>query len=752
MKNLVLHPVISGPWLAVWVLLALVLIGWSLRRGVRSRRRMVLLAASRIAALLALVAILLQPQQRHDEITVMRPQLAVLIDKSESMTDPVDKAQPTRAARVNEWFAKSTIATAGKDFDLRFFTFDQSLAEMPVPTLTGSAALPVKFDGSTSSVLESATRLKERLRGQPLAGILMLSDGIDTSNSIRETAKPDPAPVASGTSAKVPVFTFALEKSFKVKRPARKVSLSAVDYPPRVITGWDTEIRVNVLGRGMSGQTVAVELWREGAKTGESALAFNEDEQTRQVAFPISHSLAGTFHYEVRVPDRAADKEARAYPFVIEVLEPGNRVMYLQNALGFDFKFLRKAIVTDRNLQLSAYVRWAGGQLVNIADAGDREKKSSLDLSAKGLAGNSVLILGDLPPDALTPAHGVALRDFVDRGGGLVLLGGPNSLASPALANSPLAKLLPVATPAEYREGNFPMEITETGLHHPVFGSLFASVKDFPALLTCNFAARVAPTAEVLMETVSGGKRYPVIVTMRYGQGRVTVILSDTIWRWRLASKGWSAERSPYDTFWAQLMDWLIPKEQQKQNNNRLELFTERANYLMGERPQIRAILRTLSHDAKQPASLPVQVRTPDDKVFDYTLRPGMLQTRGGNQVAGYQTEVEPNIPGVFRVKATATVDGVAVEGETRFVVVQPATEITGKPIDAEALTRIAEASGGRFYPMDQWENWRRDLHYQEQHFSRVELRDLWNNPWLVGFLLVMLAADWTTRKFWNLP
>ena len=296
------------------------------------------------------------------------------------------------------------------------------------------------------------------------------------------------------------------------------------------------------------------------------------------------------------------------------------------------------------------------------------------------------------------------------------------------------------------------MEITDTGLHHPVFGSLFASVKDFPALLTCNLATRVAPTAEVLMETVSGGRHYPVIVTMRYGQGRVTIILSDTIWRWRLASKGWSADRSPYDTFWAQLMDWLIPKEQQKQNSNRLELFTERANYLMGERPQIRAILRTLSRDAKQPATLPLQVRTPDDKVFDYTLRPGMLQTRGGNQVAGYQTQVEPNVPGVFRVKATATFDGVAVEGETRFVVAQPATEITGKPIDTEALTRLAETSGGRFYAMDQWENWRRDLHYQEQHFSRVELRDLWNNPWLVGFLLLMLAADWTARKYWNLP
>ena len=750
MKDVLFHPVLSIPWLIALTVLAAALIAWSLWRGVRSRRRVALLAFFRTGSLLALVAILLQPQQRHDEITVMRPQLAVLIDKSDSMTDAVDKAQSPRWARVAEWLQKPAVLTARRDFDLRFFTFDQALTELPSPATGAPFPAPAHYDGPVSNVTESVSRLQERLRGQPLAGILMLSDGLDTGAPAHDSKHESvPATITGTDSARIPIFTFELERPFKARKVARKVSLASVDYPPRVVTGWDTEVRVNVAGHGMSGQTVNVELWREGVKSGESALAFNDDEQSRQVAFPISPSTAGTFHYEVRIPDTAADKEARNYPFVIEVLEPGNRVMYLQNTLGFDFKFLRKAIVTDRNLQLSAFVRWAGGQLINIADAGDRTAKASLDLSAPGLATNAVVILGDLQPDALTPSHCTALREFVDRGGGLVLLGGPNLLASPAIASSPLGKLLPVRTPAEYREGNFPMEITDTGLHHPVFGSLFASVKDFPALLTCNVAANVAPTAEVLMETVAGGKRYPVIVAMRFGQGRVIVILSDTIWRWRLASKGWSAERSPYDTFWAQLMDWLIPKEQNKQNSNRLELFTERTSYLMGERPQLCAILRT---SAKQPASLPVQVRTPDDKVFDYTLRPGMLQTRSGTKVPGYRTEVEPNVPGVFRAKATATVGGVAIEGDARFIVTQPATEITGKPIDRTALTRIAESSGGRFYRMEEWQAWRRDLHYNEQHFSRVEMLDLWNNPWLLGFLLVMLAADWTTRKFWNLP
>ncbi|MCX6967825.1 MAG: hypothetical protein NTZ46_08630, partial [Verrucomicrobia bacterium] len=289
-------------------------------------------------------------------------------------------------------------------------------------------------------------------------------------------------------------------------------------------------------------------------------------------------------------------------------------------------------------------------------------------------------------------------------------------------------------------------------LHHPVFGSLFTAIEDFPPLLTFNFAGSVAPNAEVLVETSVNGKASPAIASMRYGQGRVIVILSDTLWRWRLAAKGWSANRSPYDTFWAQLMDWLIPKEQQKQDSNRLELFSERTNYLSGEQPEIRAILRTASPEAKSPATLPLQVRTPDDKTFEYTLRPAQLMGRDGKKVAGYRVAVEPNVPGVFRAKATASVNGATVEGETRFIVTQPATELTGKPIDRTALRRIAHSNGGEYYPMGQWNNWRRDLHITEQHTSRIELLDLWNHPLLLGLLLMMLAADWATRKFWNLP
>ena len=590
------QPVCSWPWLGVAGVLVIAVVAWSLIRGVRSLRRVAVFGILRALMLAVLLLMLLQPQRRTDEVTTLRPQIAVLVDGSESMADPVDENQPTRAQRVAEWFGSKSSGQAKNDFDLRVFRFDSKLTEQ------ASDVREWKFDGATTRLLEAVNQVQERFRGQPLAAVLMLSDGLDTAG----------ASEFSSASAGVPVFAFELERPFVRKQQAKRLSLAGVDYPPRAAVGWNTEIRVSLAGSGLAGQTVAVELWQDGRLQSEKPVSFNEDEQTRSAAFAVSHDKPGTVQYEIRVNDPAADKEARSHPFLIEVMEPGNRVLYVQNALGFDFKFLRKAIVGDRNLKLSAFVRWKDGRLA-VLDTNGGQTEGAADFSPKALANCAVVILGDLAPEALSAENADALRNFVDHGGGLVLLGGPNLFSSGDLAAGPLAAAIPVGLPAPYREGKFPVRITETGLHHPVFGPLFAPVKDFPPLLTCNVANTVAPASEVLMEVDAGGTMHPLIVGMRFGQGRVVAVLTDTLWRWRLAAGGWSTDRSPYDMFWVQLMDWLIPKEQDKQNGSRIELFTERTNYLLGERPEVRAIVRTPVSGAPLPATLPLRIRTPDD-------------------------------------------------------------------------------------------------------------------------------------------
>ena len=730
MNDWIWHPIIFWPWLALVATLLLAGIGWSLWHGIRSKKRAIGLGILRILMLGLLLIMLFQPQQQQDEITILHPQLAVLIDSSESMNDPVDVKQPLRSQRIHEWIQSKAMTEAQADFDLHLFNFDQTLGEQQ-PDLE-----KLKFTGRASRIVEALNQLQERFRGQPLAGILLLSDGLETGDSANR-------PNLSNT---VPVNTFELEKPFVKKKAAKKISLTSVDHPPRVVLGWDAEIRVTVAGTNMNGETVPVELWREGHKQAEMQIAFNEDNQTRQVAFPITANKPGSVSYEIRVNHSAADQEAHSYPFLIEVMAQWNRVIYVQNHLGFDFKYLRKAIASNRNLQLNAFARWADGRLVSFDDT--QGQTGASDFTPQSLANAAVLILGDLPPDSLSAAQIKAILDFVNHGGGLILLGGPNLFTSTALSNTALAPLLPIQLPAPYLEGSFPVQITETGLHHPVFGSLFTKVKDFPPLLTCNTATGIKPNSELLLQTLTKNGPQPLVVAMRFGQGRVVTILTDTLWRWRLAANGWTAERSPHDLFWTQLLDWLIPKEQDKQNHTQLDLFTERTHYILGEHPEVRAIL----HDPTQPATLPLKIKGPDGKLFDYTLKPAKLQTHDGESINGYRAEIEANLPGLFQAKSTFKINGTDISSETRFLIDPPTTEITGKPIDRAFLKQIAQSTGGKFYPIGSWDSWRTDLHFKEQHFSRIKRIDLWNHPLLVGLFIGLLIIEWILRKLWNLP
>ena len=371
--------------------------------------------------------------------------------------------------------------------------------------------------------------------------------------------------------------------------------------------------------------------------------------------------------------------------------------------------------------------------------------------SPRGLASQAVVILGDLAPDALPPESWRNLKDFVDHGGGLVLLGGQASFGDPrSRARRRLPDLLPVRPPAPYQEGNFGVQITDTGLHHPVFGPVFAQVTDFPPLLTINAGGTPAPSAEILMQTLVNGKAQPLVAALRFGKGRVVSVMTDSVWRWRLGAAQWRLDRSPYELFWTQLLDWLVPKEDQRRDVNSLEMFTERASYLQGEKPEVRAVIQTAGGSA--PSTLPLRLHTPDGRTLEYTLRPGVFPSRDGRSVHGYTAAVEPNTTGIFRAETSASLAGGKVDGEARFVVTRPATELTGKPINRDFLRSLAAASRGKYYALGEWDQWPKDLHVEEQHFTHVALNDLWNTPLILGFIMCLLAAEWIVRKVWHLP
>ena len=180
MNDLLFHPVLPWPLLTGLVAAVIALTGWSLVVGLRDWKRRVALLVLRLLAIAALVFALCQPQEQREEVTILRPQVAVLVDNSLSMNDPVDDHQPHRSERVQEFLNSPAVAQARKDFDFRVFTLDGSEqpADHPQPA----------FAANASNVISGIGELQGHFRGQPLAAVLLLTDGLDTSGAAKPEA------------------------------------------------------------------------------------------------------------------------------------------------------------------------------------------------------------------------------------------------------------------------------------------------------------------------------------------------------------------------------------------------------------------------------------------------------------------------------------------------------------------------------------------------------------------------------------
>lgn len=539
---------------AFWLLSALVVAltawsAWRLRRD-PERQRAWWLGGLRGAAAVLVAWMILQPQSRRTLTEVERPLVGVLVDTSQSMADGPPGA--TRADQARRWLESAAFRQARETCDLRIFRMGGEVAE--------AASGDFGFDATSSRISHALDAWARRWGREDAAGLVLLSDGLDTDGA---------APPV------LPLPCWVLEVEPPGAAAAARVAVWQVEPPRRPVAGAETSVRVVLQGWGMDGREVPVELWSGDRKVAEKPARFTRRGEVVEIMLPLKPERPGTYPYELRVNDPAADPAARSQPFVIAVRQEGRRVLLLSNSFGFEGKFLRRAITTDRNIALDSYARWPDGRWA-ATDTVGTTAGAALDLGATALAARAAVILADVSPDALHPGQWQALADFANRGGGLVVLGGPNLLGSAGTAAA-LGRVLPVPVPAPHLDGRFGVRLTDAGLRHPVFGPLFEAVKEFPSLQGANLASGVSLNGQVLMETIADGQARPLVVVSQHGAGRVAVVLSDTLWRWRVASSAWGGRQSPYDTFWSQMLDWLAPDQDGLQTTGRLELTTDRA-------------------------------------------------------------------------------------------------------------------------------------------------------------------------------
>jgi len=241
----------------------------------------------------------------------------------------------------------------------------------------------------------------------------------------------------------------------------------------------------------------------------------------------------------------------------------------------------------------------------------------------------------------------------------------------------------------------------------------------------------------VLVEAVSDSRKYPLLVTRRFGGGRVLLLASDETWRWR-----YNVADAIHQRFWNQLARWgmRIPFSVQGEF---VSLDTGPSMAVPGKPVEVRCRLRELGGVPALNKMVTAVVRRDGSIVSRLPLTPvDVLSGIYSQQLFDLQ-------PGDYQVNIEAAgypQQALAVES---FFQVETADsrEMDHIAQDDVVLRQLATMTGGQYLDESEFE---RLVDLLEPHSSGRIVQSttlLWQSYWWFGSAMSLLIVEWILRK-----
>lgn len=784
----------GGLLLAFGSLAILVWVIWLYRRDTRELALgwRIFLAGLRLAALLGLLIIALNPQDRTQR-TAFRPSRAVLlIDTSLSMRHPA-AASPTgatggdsRATAVQSWLKSSSILSRlQRDHEVSIFSFDSAL-NGPLSVLPHQPAEESGTNSATNAITPSLdwvaslepqgteTRLGEAMgevirqaAGRTLAGIVVITDGGQNAGVDPITAH-DRA--LASKSRLIAVGVGSLEQPLNVQ-------IADIQAPTDVQLGDAFDLTAYVQAQGLSGREVTVELLAAQDGQNEPPLAISsqnltlpDDGLAAELKFNIQPVGEGGWKYTLRVQPTTAvaefNQQDNEQTLSVRVFDRPTRVLLIAGGPMRDYQFVRNMLYRHKSMEVDV--------LLQTASVGSSQESNNLlgqfPATREQLFEYDVILAFDPDWRQFSAESIQNLSDWVDQeGGGLVLvagdvftvqLAGSSDQNTPQLqALAPLRDLYPVVLNSYVAEMRFdnqssqpwPIEFTPEGQRteflqltdDPV--SSLARWKEFAGFYRCYPTSGAKAGATVLARFSDPRSQNefgaPVLLAEQFfGQGRTLYLGSAEIWRLRAVSD------ADYDRFWIKTIR-EVGQGRTKRGTRRGVLLPESRKLLLGQTARLRARLLDAQFQPLGMDEVRLEVVDPAGKPMLPSPRMRKDPSRPGEFVGDFRVSQA----GVYRLELPIPESNEQITDE--LVVALPKLEDQDVRQNLPLLTDLVRDTGGEVLTLEAATARLPELLPTRGELFTIDerLQSLWDRGWVMYLLVGLLAVEWLTRKLLKL-
>jgi uncharacterized membrane protein len=732
---------VTGASLTAAALAGIVMVGAVVTyRGVRHKGRLrdrLVLTALRMLVLALILFCLFRPTLVVRAAVPQQNVVAVLLDDSRSMQIPDWGGKP-RGEFLRQQFGSPEspiIKALSERFLVRTFRFSSSANRIePEDGLT--------FNGSQTRLAPSLEGAREELAGLPVSGVVLVSDGADTSDVPLGDA------LLALKAEKLPVFTVGVGNP----QLTRDIQIDRVSTPKSVLKDASLMVNIVITQTGYAGRTVTVDVEDEGRIVGSQQVQLPADGSPATARVRATVTDAGPRLFKFRVaqqPDEVVPQN-NVREALIEVRDRKEKILYFEGEPRFEMKFIRRAVVDDKNLQIVALQRTADNKFLRLDVDNPDELLGGFPKTREELFSYRALILGSVEAGAFTGDQLQMVADFVDRRGGtLLMLGGARSFAEGGYGGTPVADALPLAIDPKTRASE-PADLsrlqivpTRAGQAHAVTqiaGTEAASAtrwRELPQVTTVNAPLQPKPGATVLLNgTDDRGRTQPVLTWHQYGRGKAIAMTLQDTWQWQMHASV-SLEDQTHENYWRQMLRWLVDGVP-----GVVEARTTTDRVEPGEAVTIEANVVDPTFVELNDASVIAHVAQPGGGTANVPL------TWTGDRDGQYRGTFVSTEGGSYEVTVDASRAGRQLGSGVTYLRAGPSdAEYFDATMHEPPLRRIADETGGRFYTPDNVAGMAEDVRYAGRGVTSVEERELWNMPIVLIALMGLVCAEWGYRR-----
>ncbi len=725
----------------------------------RTHLQWLLLATLRLLAVLAVLWMIAQ----WVEVTYRaeRPVLGVLFDGSASMSvyeksslsDDFQAENGTRHQQVLRAMAmlpEDLKRRLDERFDLQAYWLDSKIEKLPSARWTEHRK---EIEGRTPTAQQ--TRLGDairdilaRHRGQTLTAIIAITDGVVTEGmTLRESAQ-------LARRELVPLYFVG------VGRPQRSPDLWLGPIAaPRIAFHEDIiPIQVSVLQANLPSSSQRVRLLdgRTQEVLDETSVSFVGAQTSSLARLEYVAKDIGIHELIIEVASVSdeSDLQNNRTSWSIDVRDGAISVLLANRFPSFEFRFLKHHLERSRQRE---HIDRPAYKLTSILEEGDpqyvaQDASAAMTMPTRGddFSQFDVILLGDISPSLLSPRTQESLTRFVaDQGGGLLFWAGWNHTPHDFF-REPLARLFPFeSVPMLHRmpssdQHRFRWLPTEIGrLELPLQLEADANEnqhvwRSLPEQQWHASSIRAKPLAQVLA-MCDQHPNDPLLLSHFVGAGRVVFQATDETYRWQTHY----GDDVYYQRYWNQMIRWLAAgKAAMSQEPSSIR--TDRPLYRFGEAVRLMAKLGTALRTAASRPELTVRLFKDDRWIRDIELLPSMQEP------FSYQSQLDQLTLGRYRAELVDMGTGAT---SVEFQVLPAAGELEQTSPAVEEMIAAAESSLGKFAPLRDWAYvLERVPTPPPKKFESLPPKPIWNHPFAIGFVLLLLSSEWFLRRFWGLP